>query len=373
MASNLLIDEPPLQVLPTLAKKVGLNEAIILQQMHYWLNPNHNKNLINEKHWVYNSYDEWQRQFPFWSKETVKRTINSLEKQEIIYSEKLSDHKFNHRKWYTINYEQLQAVEKRPDRSGQNDPIEKNNLTHSDGSNCTDHYIEQRILTEITQKNTPEGCASSSEMMISFWNEVIEKQSQKVHLTHKRSKKLEKIFTSHFSENLESWKDYCQRISLSSFLMGQGRQGWRTSIDWAIESQNIQKVLEGNFDGEAYKNEAIREQFTAEQALEIIHTTKNDKKSQLFLNNLLQLIGVHDFMTFFTQIRILEINLKDARISVPKAFYVTYLRQKFFQDILNALKAADPEIEFFDLVFESTISDSPSLSSNPSGRPSCQP
>ena len=35
--SNLLIEEPPLQVLPSLALAVGLNEAIILQQMHYWL------------------------------------------------------------------------------------------------------------------------------------------------------------------------------------------------------------------------------------------------------------------------------------------------------------------------------------------------
>ena len=38
-SSKLLIDEPPLQVLPSLALKIGLNEAIILQQVHYWLNP----------------------------------------------------------------------------------------------------------------------------------------------------------------------------------------------------------------------------------------------------------------------------------------------------------------------------------------------
>jgi len=36
-SSSLLIAVPPLIVLPTLATLVGLNEAIFLQQLHYWL------------------------------------------------------------------------------------------------------------------------------------------------------------------------------------------------------------------------------------------------------------------------------------------------------------------------------------------------
>ncbi len=35
--SSLLIEESPLQVLPSLAKAIGLNEAIFAQQLHYWL------------------------------------------------------------------------------------------------------------------------------------------------------------------------------------------------------------------------------------------------------------------------------------------------------------------------------------------------
>ena len=35
--SRLLINEPPLIVLPSLAKEIGLNEAIIVQQIQYWL------------------------------------------------------------------------------------------------------------------------------------------------------------------------------------------------------------------------------------------------------------------------------------------------------------------------------------------------
>lgn len=36
-SSKLLIDEEPLQVLPGLAAVIGLNEALVVQQLHYWL------------------------------------------------------------------------------------------------------------------------------------------------------------------------------------------------------------------------------------------------------------------------------------------------------------------------------------------------
>ncbi len=35
--NKLLIDDYPIRVLPKLAELIGLNEAIILQQMHYWI------------------------------------------------------------------------------------------------------------------------------------------------------------------------------------------------------------------------------------------------------------------------------------------------------------------------------------------------
>lgn len=34
--SKLLISESPLLVLPSLAETIGLNEAIVLQQIHFW-------------------------------------------------------------------------------------------------------------------------------------------------------------------------------------------------------------------------------------------------------------------------------------------------------------------------------------------------
>lgn len=102
--SKLLIDEPPLQVLPSLAKKIGLNEAIVVQQVHYWLSGKSGKT-FDGRRWVYNSYCEWAKQLPFWSEDTIARAFVSAEKQGILLSRQASG--FDRRKWYTIDYDAL--------------------------------------------------------------------------------------------------------------------------------------------------------------------------------------------------------------------------------------------------------------------------
>ncbi|KPC98057.1 Replication initiation and membrane attachment [Geobacillus sp. BCO2] len=40
--SNLLFDDQPLVILPQLALAIGLNESIVVQQLHYWLKKSEN-------------------------------------------------------------------------------------------------------------------------------------------------------------------------------------------------------------------------------------------------------------------------------------------------------------------------------------------
>jgi|GEM_PF-1287032 len=108
MTPQLLINEPPLQVLPTLAKTIGLNEAIVLQQIHYWLHPQVNKNYFGNRYWVYNTYGQWQKQFPFFSERTLRRTVKNLEASKLLVSCKGGE--LNQTKFYTINYDFLTGI-----------------------------------------------------------------------------------------------------------------------------------------------------------------------------------------------------------------------------------------------------------------------
>ncbi|WML48507.1 replication protein [Neobacillus sp. PS3-34] len=107
--TNLLINEHPLIVLPSLAIKIGLNEAVVLQQMHYWLESS--KHVIEGRKWIYNTYKDWQMQMPFWHENTIRKTILSLEQKGYLISANWNRSKIDKTKWYTIDYIKLAEME----------------------------------------------------------------------------------------------------------------------------------------------------------------------------------------------------------------------------------------------------------------------
>jgi hypothetical protein len=119
-----LINEYPLIVLPTLAKAIGLNEAIILQQVQYWLHIS--KNIRDEKTWVFRTYKEWEDEFPFWSARTIRRTIKNLEcKGLLVSTSKYNQMAIDNTKWYTIDYDSLAKLDTPSGQLGQVQDVAK--------------------------------------------------------------------------------------------------------------------------------------------------------------------------------------------------------------------------------------------------------
>jgi hypothetical protein len=113
-SSNLLINEPPLEVIPSLAVKIGLNEAIALQQLHYWLNDPKNSGRVDEdgNKWVYNTYAEWHDDnFPFWSEDKIQRIFLDLKAAGLVIIKQLDAKRRDMRNFYRIDYDQLCAMD----------------------------------------------------------------------------------------------------------------------------------------------------------------------------------------------------------------------------------------------------------------------
>jgi DnaD/phage-associated family protein len=117
MISIIEKDENVMVFQPKLAQLLGLNEAIIINQIHYWVK--RSKNIIEGRYWVYNTYESWQKQICFLSESTIKKTIKKLEGIGIIKSGNFNKSKLDKTKWYTIDYEVLQTFyEKAEETSG---------------------------------------------------------------------------------------------------------------------------------------------------------------------------------------------------------------------------------------------------------------
>ncbi|PID23517.1 DNA replication protein DnaD, partial [Sporosarcina sp. P7] len=105
---KLLINEQPLQLLPSLVHLVGLNEALFLQQLHF--RSLNSKDMHDGHLWVCKTYDKWLEEFSFLSRMTIKRTIYNLEKQGYLISiSEYNKMKIDNTKWYRIDYTRLPA------------------------------------------------------------------------------------------------------------------------------------------------------------------------------------------------------------------------------------------------------------------------
>ncbi|WP_288429625.1 conserved phage C-terminal domain-containing protein [uncultured Pantoea sp.] len=162
---SLLLKVKPLVVSPELASRIGLNEAIVLQQICYWLEDTTSGVEYDGKRWVYNTIDEWTNQFPFWSSDTVKRALTSLKKRDLIFVEQLKKTQHDRTNYYAINHANPLLTDEGnlhssknancTNRMGQPAPIEQGNMPSSIGANCPH-------LTENTTENTTEITTESS-------------------------------------------------------------------------------------------------------------------------------------------------------------------------------------------------------------------
>jgi hypothetical protein len=144
---KLLLDEAPLVVLPSLAATIGLESAVVLQQLHFLIRiklerhreyPRESERDIHAgRIWVWNTYQKWQETyFRFLSIRSLQRIFLHLEKRKLIIAGNYNEHNLNKTKWYSINYDHplISAIS-----IGEKPPFHKDNE-----NNSSDVNIDQR-------------------------------------------------------------------------------------------------------------------------------------------------------------------------------------------------------------------------------------
>ena len=113
MECKLLYTKEPIVINPVAAEVLGVNEAIIVQQIHYWLNINEKAkiNFHEGRYWTYNTYENWQKtNFRFLSVSTLKRIFKKLEDKNILIKGNFNKSKYDRTLWVSINYKTLDEL-----------------------------------------------------------------------------------------------------------------------------------------------------------------------------------------------------------------------------------------------------------------------
>jgi len=372
--SKLIINENPLMILPSLAAVIGLNEAIILQQVHYWLDPRINKNQINGSYWVYNTYNQWAKQFPFWSEITIRRTIKNLEKSKLLISEDYNKNSYLRLKWYTINYKELAKIEnksipnkERSDQFDQTKSLSISQIDQTDRSNrSTDaiklirSYKETETTTETTTKNSlsPSSTSKTKDIseeyerekeMICIWDKEI-REGEKASIQSKtRLIALKKVIEESFEGNLDNWKTYCQNIKKCNFLMGGGANHWKADLTWATKQENLIRVLEGYYhqkEEKAIENN-INETILEEKENISADPTWNIVKEKLKINK-----GEATYRSWFRKLDFKGYDNNRILLVAPSKFIKDWILEKFSNDIIGLFKETEINIKDIEIFVE---------------------
>lgn len=157
---NILVrDENVMIFQPRLAQLLGINETIILNQIHYWLEKG--KNIIDGRPWVYNSYGSWKEQLCFLSISTIRKAIKRLEDMGLIISANFNRSKADKTKWYSIDYKKLEKIYEKmgtiepEEASAANDEFDQSNVIYNESTDIDNQSICSKETADNANLNIP--------------------------------------------------------------------------------------------------------------------------------------------------------------------------------------------------------------------------
>ena len=114
-----------------IARTYSVDIAIFLNNIAFWLI----KNIANRKHfhdgtyWTYNTQNAFLEIFPYWSRQSLRRIINSCIEKELMIEGNYNDFKYDQTKWYALTSKGLELFkieipeEPAPSLIGWNQPM----------------------------------------------------------------------------------------------------------------------------------------------------------------------------------------------------------------------------------------------------------
>lgn len=87
-----------------IASKYGLTEAILLNNIYFWLQHNqaNEKNFYDGYYWTYNSIKTFTMLFPYLTEKKIRNALSNLENSGLIKTGNYNRSSYDRTKWYTL-------------------------------------------------------------------------------------------------------------------------------------------------------------------------------------------------------------------------------------------------------------------------------
>lgn len=211
--SRLLFDEAPLVVQPKLACAVGLNEAIFLQLVHYWLQKS--DKVRDGRKWTYNPQTAWCEQLPFLSAGTVRRIIKTLKDSKILLVGRYNRSQMDKTTWYSIDYEKLDEAVENYEETPLKSSVEDE---ETDCSNDTPDVLNLRTSIEQMNESMRANCAHPSaqieHMHVRKLSTPIPKNNTKTYLIRQTDSQADDVLNVQIDESEDSAENDVDDVDL---------------------------------------------------------------------------------------------------------------------------------------------------------------
>ena len=254
-----------------LERTFGIRKARFISKLDYWLSVCGKEISSHPGKWIYNTISKWADQLDC-SISTVKRTIKSLEEQKVLLSKKVNAKRYNHTKWYTLDYQLLKSFLKSNSSKIKKNKSAKTNRLAQNGSilsvnsifNYTNNSSINKNTTElnntghrnIENKNKRRTILSDKQkelvsQMVQSWNKIFSYSSKpiKAYYSKCNAVALFDILDDKFQLNIQHWEEYAKKVNSSKFLMGEKktRNDFKASFSWLIKKDTIEKIQAGEY------------------------------------------------------------------------------------------------------------------------------
>lgn len=136
-----------------LAVKFGLNNAIFLQDLAFWIEFNRNRQQAyrDGRYWTYSTLEELVQRHPYWTKNQIRHIIDICKKSGWILIEHYDKVSYNQRNWYSICDSVMDCLTCKSSEKESHNDMQKN--THRSEIIHTS-YNEENLLSKNDKNNT---------------------------------------------------------------------------------------------------------------------------------------------------------------------------------------------------------------------------